>query len=279
MKTNIEAITPEIARKLLEGNHGNRPVRESRVVQYAQAMTEGLWKTSHQGVAISPTGRLLDGQHRLHAIVRSGVTVTMQVSRNVPDENFRIIDGGVSRSIADRLPLLSDPVVNKMCVSIVMAYSAAALQKGRPTADDVDEIFLKDDMDKAFTWIATHWVANRKRGVTRANVGAALAVYRHSSPGLAEKFMEQLLTGEGLSAGHPALVLREAALADRLDHSRIDVYWKAMAAIRAHKEGRTLHALHPAGKDLLGNVYRSGIQDHKERGIKAAVTRKKKGKA
>jgi hypothetical protein len=101
--TMVMMDTAMAQRILLERNTGNRKIRLSRVFEYAEAMKKGQWAITHQGIAISRSGILLDGQHRLLAVIRSGVTVPMQVTMNVPDESFPTIDCGTPRGAHDRL--------------------------------------------------------------------------------------------------------------------------------------------------------------------------------
>ncbi len=72
MQYQLVNITPEAATAILKGNKGNRKPRQSHIEALADAMLRGEWKQTHQGIAISPTGKLLDGQHRLLAVVKSG---------------------------------------------------------------------------------------------------------------------------------------------------------------------------------------------------------------
>jgi len=127
-----ELITPEKARELLKGNYGNRPLRRTLVERLAQEMMTGNWQISHQGIAIAPDGRLLDGQHRLAAIVRSGVTVPMMVARNVPHEAFKVIDRGAKRSLVD--VTRQDSRIVSACAFIARLYghqhlSAAIIER------------------------------------------------------------------------------------------------------------------------------------------------------
>ncbi len=101
--SRVELITPEIAKVWLANNTGNRKIRKSRVEVYALAMARGEWQITHQGIAFDTDGRLLDGQHRLEAIVQYGRPVEMMVTRNIPSDGFHIMDMGMTRSHADVL--------------------------------------------------------------------------------------------------------------------------------------------------------------------------------
>jgi len=102
-KSTVRQMTPDLAMSILEKNTGNRTIRPSKVSEYAIVIRNGDWQLTPQGVIISKDGRLLDGQHRLHAIVKSGVTVPMVVSEGVDEELYKYLDRGAARSTADAL--------------------------------------------------------------------------------------------------------------------------------------------------------------------------------
>ena len=105
LDVTLELITPELAVSYLENNTDNRAVTQNTVTALAELIRKGEWRITHQGIAVSPTGRLLDGQHRLWAIIEAGIPVHILVARNVPDEAFAYMDIGKKRSLADRLRL------------------------------------------------------------------------------------------------------------------------------------------------------------------------------
>jgi hypothetical protein len=97
-------IDPEQALRWLDTcNTNNRKVSDKHVQRLARDMAEGKWVLTHAGIAFGPDNTLLDGQHRLWAIVESGRTVEMFVWRNVDPETMIAIDCGKMRSMADIL--------------------------------------------------------------------------------------------------------------------------------------------------------------------------------
>lgn len=105
---SILTVTPEIATSWLDKNKENRAVNSSRVTQYSKAMKEGRWIENGQPIIVSDDGYLIDGQHRLNAIIKANATLDMLVvtlrevdgggeltARNVP------IDIGQSRTVAN----------------------------------------------------------------------------------------------------------------------------------------------------------------------------------
>jgi hypothetical protein len=101
MQTKIEIVTPETAAKFLQKNNGNRNYRKHWVNQLASIIKKGEWQVTHQGIAFDKEGNLLDGQHRLLAVISAGMPIMINVTKGADPEIFKCIDVGVKRSIAD----------------------------------------------------------------------------------------------------------------------------------------------------------------------------------
>ncbi|MGL6196974.1 MAG: hypothetical protein ACRC2T_19350 [Thermoguttaceae bacterium] len=96
--TYIVHVTPELAKTWLQSNNFNRPRDPETYLKYVRQIREDRWRLTHQGIAFTSDGVLLDGQHRLFAIVECGVTLPLRVFLNEPAENFSVIDCGKNRS-------------------------------------------------------------------------------------------------------------------------------------------------------------------------------------
>lgn len=118
----VMEITPEMAAHWLETRNTKDADRAERTKRqrnlspsvarrYAVLMNAGRWLTTHQGIAFSTTGRLIDGQHRLLAIVLAGVPVTMLVTPNCDPETFAVLDNGFKRQAAHMLDVPHASVV------------------------------------------------------------------------------------------------------------------------------------------------------------------------
>lgn len=108
----IVRVTKPLAEQWLKNNFGNRPVSEDTVNAYARDAACGKWLTTHQGIAFSDNDELIDGQHRLLGIVKSGVACDLLVSfgwpRTIPgraEKRMDVIDRGRTRSVADQLKI------------------------------------------------------------------------------------------------------------------------------------------------------------------------------
>jgi len=103
METAVfEVIDKALASKYLEKNEDNRRTRKWYASALSSAMQRGEWITTHQGIAFDETGRLIDGQHRLEAIVNSDLKIKMLVARGLSEKAFSVLDSGMKRTIADQ---------------------------------------------------------------------------------------------------------------------------------------------------------------------------------
>lgn len=105
LATRVLMIGPKEAEALLRSNHDNRALRPGRVKYYAKTMSQGNWKLTHQGLAFSESGKGLDLQHRLNAVIQSGITAPFMVVEGLSDDAFEAIDQHERRTAADALKL------------------------------------------------------------------------------------------------------------------------------------------------------------------------------
>lgn len=103
MQTQTMLVTPAMARDMLQKNPRNRTLRRSNVHYLANEIKSGRWKLTHQGVAVATDGTLLDGQHRLSAIVEADTSALINVSYDCDPSMFTVIDTGSARTNADVL--------------------------------------------------------------------------------------------------------------------------------------------------------------------------------
>lgn len=102
-------VTPELAYQwLAERNLHNRPLREAAVRALAKQIERGEWQLSHQGIAFDEEETLLDGQHRLAAIIRAGRSVEIMVTFDAPRSSFSVVDTGQKRTGRDVLALANE---------------------------------------------------------------------------------------------------------------------------------------------------------------------------
>ena len=102
---SVVMVDPDTARRWLSRNEANRSLRGSQVSKYARDMAAGRWQLTGAPIQFAADGRLLDGQHRLAAIVKAKVTVAMFVVRGLPAAAQAYMDTGAKRTVADQLSI------------------------------------------------------------------------------------------------------------------------------------------------------------------------------
>lgn len=109
MDIQIETITPKAALEIIAASElagfVNRPLAKRTVEAYAQDMKAGKWQFNGEPIRIDISGNLIDGQHRLHAIVRAGLPQDLLIIRGIEKDTFSTIDRGRTRSLADILAI------------------------------------------------------------------------------------------------------------------------------------------------------------------------------
>lgn len=93
-------VNPDQAIQWLEGNVRNRKIDQKWVDYLAVEMLAGRWKTTHQGLAFDRSDTLIDGQHRLWALIQSGCTIRVAVSHGLDSEDIDNIDDNKPRNKA-----------------------------------------------------------------------------------------------------------------------------------------------------------------------------------
>jgi hypothetical protein len=103
MRFEIVEVTPEMAAKFLAKSEGNRKLRESHAAKLSRAIVDGKYQLTHQAAAVTKRGRLIDGQHRMRAIMLANKAVQLAIAFDVPDDTYSVVDAGLLRNMADRL--------------------------------------------------------------------------------------------------------------------------------------------------------------------------------
>lgn len=106
LTTEEVEVDPDLASQwLADHNTRNRPLSKVHVATLAADLANGRWKTTHQGVAFDWNGVLVDGQHRLAAIVEAGVPARLLVTRGVDPQAFEVIDQHKKRTAGQILAM------------------------------------------------------------------------------------------------------------------------------------------------------------------------------
>lgn len=105
----LGSVTPALAAVMLERNTVNRPTTTSRSTAHVQRLQSGKFRMTHQGISFASNGRLLDGQHRLNAIVTTGIAGGMTITFGADEDEFEVIDQGAPRTASHTLGIKGLP--------------------------------------------------------------------------------------------------------------------------------------------------------------------------
>jgi hypothetical protein len=103
----VMKVTPEIAAFWLKTyNASNRPINRPHVLFLSSQMKNGQWiEMNGTTISFSPEQQINDGQHRLAAIVDSGISYNFVVMVGVSINAFKVMDTGRRRGAADVLAI------------------------------------------------------------------------------------------------------------------------------------------------------------------------------
>lgn len=211
--TAIVNVTPDQAATwLAENNTHNRTLRESKVALYSRDMLAGHWQFNGDPIRFAANGTLLDGQHRLSAIIRSGVTIPMVVIWGLTESAQETMDIGATRTMADALMLRGRDDAKYLAAiarRLVMFDNGSSADNGRanPTFAEMHEFIEKEPSIQRSVEVAkrTH---TARVPMAPSVIGSAYHLCARLDVPRAETFfVTQLIDCVGLREGDPARVL------------------------------------------------------------------------
>lgn len=99
----IKMVTPEYAKNILDNhNNANRHINKAHVKALLNNMVQGTWRFNGDSIRFDNEGMLIDGQHRLSALVEYGKPLPMIVISGFDKETMKTIDQEIKpRNLAD----------------------------------------------------------------------------------------------------------------------------------------------------------------------------------
>jgi hypothetical protein len=230
-QSNLARITPTIAAEMLRMNNINRNMRPSHIKYIERQINLGNWIVTHQGIAFSKSGLLIDGQHRLMAIVNSGKAVYMYVFEGLPDEAYKAIDiGHVARTQSDVTGISRDTVEIINAYNIyVMGASGGGGQ--RLSANETTQIY--NDRKVHFDSILEYRI--KEKHIGRAYIWAALVHYSEHNHKNAIEFAGAIV--DPLTTIRPAQLFR-SYLFRNADEGPRDKIGRLLYCMDAHNKGK-----------------------------------------
>lgn len=217
-------VTPAVARKFLEKNKHNRPFREGTAIEYATAMEAGEWEETCDPIRFDTDGNLSDGQHRLHAIILSGVPQKMLVVYGLASSAFDAMDNGRKRTPGDMLGRRGESRYCMLAAALAWLWryeNGKMLESGKLTRPRPRQV-LKYLQQHPDIRKSAEFVDNKRLSHLASPSWMAAAHYIASRlhPKQADEFFLRLATGENLSRTSAVYKLREKLIANRVAKDR-----------------------------------------------------------
>lgn len=208
MEIQKKLITPAKAVELLQSNVKNRRPKNPVVLKYAKDMANGKWKEdTFELIKISKSGVVLDGQHRLMAVVKSNTPIFFHIVENVDDSVFDVLDTGSIRNASDVFKINGI----KYCTSIPSMISNYDMLYENKSGKGVQVNNRKTNADLLIEYNnnSEKWDAIARDShtlyqqfgkiLTTAFIGGFLAFLSDLDSDLAHNFMSQLCSGKDVS--------------------------------------------------------------------------------
>jgi len=235
-------VTPELARLWLAVGRFNRRVNYSAVAKYVRQINAGLWRCTHQGIAFTREGVLIDGQHRLLAVVKTGKTVQMIVFTNEPIENFAFIDCGRNRSNLDTMRLgQADGTLSSLHTQTVRSFLAGRFCQ---TANRWSNAEVNKEYEKhheAINHVVELFAPCKDKRLNDPTVRGLLArAYYHVVPERITEFATKLIHCNG-KGGDPVSMLWQClhVWSDRRESTKCEIYRRTMQTFLGFLHNRT----------------------------------------
>lgn len=226
MRMSREIITPDKAQKLLELNESNRPISKHTVDAYARDICNGNWtENSANAIAISEDGYLQDGQHRLNAVIKAGIPVTMWVCYGCQKD--AIYDSNRRRSNRDYLNMSRQdlPAIMRDTKFISMVRNLTPNSHGNVTSKEVER-YIDDHFDDLYNFVKTGVISKStkaKISVTAIFVSLYMAFNKGVDGDKIKEFYDILVSGISEKPEHyPIIAYRNFLLSQSTNISVTD---------------------------------------------------------
>jgi len=247
MHVQAEIVTPQIAATYLQNNTKNRPIIAKHLEKLIHEMKTGAWQSNGDTIRFSISGTLLDGQHRLMAIVKSGVSQQMIVVRGLDDDSFVTIDTGSSRKASDVIAL--EGFTNYNVVASISRMAILFDRNGQPlysrggsdTPTNSEILnFAKQNptVQEAACFGASCKFIRQYMGQTLAGYVWFMAVRAGERDTVTDFFSDfSVVTADGINT--PAFMLRERLIADKSAREKMGRANALALIIKAYKHYRS----------------------------------------
>lgn len=246
MKVETKHVTPEIAKEILKRNINNRPLNSSHVRFLSSQMKRGLWLFDGTPIKLTVQGSLLDGQHRLTAIVESGKSFDFLFVTGVSSDSFKVMDTGRNRKASDVLGISGfdhSQDLQTACRDIMLYKRTGILAPAVRISLTNAEILQFAEENKQRLLESINFAFKFKKPIiAKAKLASFHFLFSEKNVVEAEFFISKMCTGLDVAANSPIYVLREKLIADAISKQKMTLRRKYAFIIKCwnmHRKGET----------------------------------------
>lgn len=238
--TETVTVTPKLAEQWLNGNTHNRALRDPHVAFLASEITGGRWKENGETIKFAPDKQLIDGQHRLFAVIEAGKSIRALVAWNVPRDSFHTIDVGAGRTAGDTLGVDGEEQGPAVAAALMALDDLVSRNGAKPSCRVPNgrvRQLLEENPDIR---IAVSDVKQTKLGKILPNGPAAALLYlfKRKDAVLAGVFAQAVATGVGLAGDDPFYQLREMLQRNQKEKAKLPRMYIMAVTIKAWNRAR-----------------------------------------
>lgn len=234
MEIQVVVITPEWAAELLKKNTKNRGLKQRNIDFFIRQLACGKWKLNGETIKIGADGVLLDGQNRLHAVVKSGIPMKTFMATNVDPGVFDTIDTGAPRSTADTLTVYGEKNGRNLASALVTADNLLKGDSSFSTRNKVSNAEILDMMQRHPAIRSSLRFSNTLHSMAPASLVCALHyIFSMVNENAAGVFFDKLIHGEGLDKRDPVLLLRNRLISNAISKSKLSKRYIAALFVKA----------------------------------------------
>lgn len=264
MVSRVIDWTPQMAEHAfmtLNTHEKQRAFKPAVADRYRRIMEEGKWRQPWPQccIAFSSDGVLLNGQHTLWAVWKSGLTIRINTAWNLTSEDYLLFDDFQSRNLAQlsKQAGLTNTSVRNGLAKVVMALDEKMGQAVQPQVSDVIRI-TSDDllMNSVITYIIGKKSAMTVRYSEVALCYALFKIAKVHGLDVSMDFFNRVVSGVNLNADDPRLHLARFLLnrAVKSWHDRLQVIMGIIKAFNAWISGASMQALYVRGNEHMPEV-------------------------
>lgn len=224
-----ELITPKIAKAYLSMSKGNRRLNEDMVSSYTKDMLNDMWRgDTAEPIKITDTGILIDGHHRLNAVIKSNKSQYFTVAKGLPSESMAVLDTGKTRTSTDLFNINKIPHGNTI-PSMIVQYNlisngivkSSGRRNSRLNNREVLEVYYKEpEFWKTVVNRSEIWYKSFAKILPPSLIGGMYALLYKKHGEIAISFFEQLTTGKDIT-NNSIHLLRNRLIADKVSVNKV----------------------------------------------------------